>query len=144
MGSAVEVLEPFVHVDRVRFADLDPRGHLNNVRFLEFFEAARQAFIRHVHPAYDPTYASAEGLIVVQAHIDYRAQATFEQEVRTRVRGRDVSEKKFRAEFEMRAGDDDHLVAEGHNVMVGYDYAGGETTPLPAPLLQGLRDREGE
>ena len=38
----------YVHSDRVRFGDLDPMGHVNNVDFLRFFESARIAFHRTI------------------------------------------------------------------------------------------------
>ena len=123
----------------MRFADLDARGHLNNVAFLQFFEAARLAFIRHVHPEHDPTTTSNEDMILVHTDIDYRAQAKFEEEIRTLVTPSEVEPNKFRVSFEMRSGGDDRLLAEGTNVMVGFDYEKQETTEIAAPLYEGLR-----
>jgi acyl-CoA thioesterase FadM len=61
---------PFTFADRVRFADLDARGHLNNVAFLAIVDAARNAFLRHVDPSYDPTAPGARDLILVRTEID--------------------------------------------------------------------------
>ena len=38
--------EPFIHTERVRFGDLDPLRHLNNVVFLRYFETARISYLR--------------------------------------------------------------------------------------------------
>ncbi|GAC1317668.1 MAG: hypothetical protein NVSMB25_05780 [Thermoleophilaceae bacterium] len=130
--------EPFVFVDRVRFADVDARGHLNNVAFLQFFEAARLAFIREVHPDHDPTTPTAEDLIVARSEIDYRAPASFEEEICTRVTVRDVESNRFRVEFEMRSAADERVLAVGANVVVGYDYERGEAAPIAEPLRRGL------
>ena len=131
--------EPFAFVDRVRFADLDARGHLNNVAFLEFFEAARLAFIRHVDPSHDPTRASGRDLILAHTSIDYRSPAAFEEEIRTLVRPVEVERGKFRIALEMRSTADERLLAEGENVIVGYDYEADETSDIPPPLYEGLR-----
>jgi acyl-CoA thioester hydrolase len=133
--------EPFVFVDRVRFADLDARGHLNNVAFLQFFEAARLAFIRDLHPEHDPTVPTDEDLIVARTEIDYRAPASFEEEIRTLVVPEDVERNKFTVRFEMRSGGDDRLLAEGSNVVVGYDYEKGEAAEIAEALYEALRAR---
>jgi acyl-CoA thioester hydrolase len=133
--------EPFVFVDRVRFADLDARGHLNNVAFLQFFEAARLAFIRDLHPEHDPTVPTDEDLIVARTEIDYRAPADWEEEIRTLVVASDVERNKFTVSFEMRSGGDDRLLAEGSNVVVGYDYEKGEAAEIAEALYEALRAR---
>ena len=37
-------MNDFVHVEKVRFRDLDPMGHVNNAVFLTYLEQARVAF----------------------------------------------------------------------------------------------------
>jgi acyl-CoA thioester hydrolase len=44
-----------VHIERVRFGDLDAMRHLNNVVFLRYFETARIAFMRKLVPEHDPS-----------------------------------------------------------------------------------------
>lgn len=51
----------------------------------------------------------------------------------------EVAERKFRLRFTLRAGDDGRLVAEGENVLVGYNHERGESAPLAEALLEGLR-----
>ena len=41
----------YVHLERVRFGDLDAMRHLNNVVFLRYFETARIAFMRDLFPS---------------------------------------------------------------------------------------------
>jgi acyl-CoA thioester hydrolase len=124
------------HVERVRFGDLDAMRHLNNVVFLRYFESARIAYIGQllernpVHPE------GGFGLIFAQCHIDYRSPGQFDEEVAVRVRPTDVGTKSFRLEFDMRAGD--RLLAEGHGVLVGYDYETATTVALPDALKTRL------
>ncbi len=44
--------------------------------------------------------------------------------------------KSFTVEFDMRVGE--RLLAEGHGVVVGCDYAAGATVALPAELKTRL------
>lgn len=132
---------PFVFSDRVRFADLDARGHLNNVAFLALMEAARQAFLRELDPGYDPTRPQARDLILAHTEIDYRAQAGWEDDVVVELVPEDVDDNTFRLAFVMRV--DDHLVAEGSAVLVGYDYEAQETTALPHGLRAKLDAQRG-
>jgi acyl-CoA thioester hydrolase len=128
----------FEYTDRVRFSDLDAMKHLNNVAFLQFFESARIAFISSVAPEHRPTEADDFGLIFAECHINYRAPAFFDEEIITRVRPGDFARSSFRVYFEMRAQQDERLLAEGYGVLVGYDYAAGKAMMLPETLVRAL------
>lgn len=125
--------------DQVRFADLDARGHLNNVAFLTFVEAARIAYLRSVDASYDPTTASERDLILAHTSIDYRAQVSFEEYIVATVRPQEVSERKLTLAFELHAEEDGRLLAEAINVMVGFDYERQEPTELADTLRRGLQ-----
>lgn len=134
----------FSHVDRVRFGDLDAMRHLNNVAFLGFFESARIAFMQEVFPAHDPTEPDDFGLIFAECAISYRAPAFFDEQIRTWIRPTTVARSAFTVGFEMRSETDGRLLAEGHGVLVGYDYAAGRATPLPAAVVELLRAQGAE
>jgi hypothetical protein len=64
----------YIHSDRVRFGDLDPMGHVNNVDFLRFFESARIAFHRTIVDEHDVTRPPAGfGVVVAEVHAVCRA-----------------------------------------------------------------------
>jgi acyl-CoA thioester hydrolase len=128
---------PFEFADRVRFADLDARGHLNNVAFLAIVEAARNAFLRHVDPGYDPTAPGARDLILVRTEIDYEGQAGWEDELGVELAPVDVSEDRLVLRFAVRSGD--RTQATGTTVQRGFDYERQRPTRLPAAILAGLR-----
>jgi acyl-CoA thioester hydrolase len=128
----------YVHTDRVRFGDLDPLGHLNNVDFLRFFESARIAFHRHLLDGEDWLQrADGFGIVVGELHASYRSPAFFEEELRTAVRPADLGRSSYRVEFQTRAADG-RLVGEGHAVLVGYDRERKETLPIPDDVRAGL------
>ena len=131
--------EPFTFRDHVRYADLDARGHLNNVAFLTFVEAARIAFLRSLDPEYDPTSPGRRDLILAHTAIDYRAQASFEEEILAEVTAEDVEDRRFGLRFRLRAGADGRMLAEARNVVVGFDYDAQEPADVPAALRDALR-----
>ena len=122
---------PFSVVDRVRFGDLDAMQHLNNVEFLRFAETARIAYTQQLIPDFSPLERGSFGYVVAENHIAYRSPVGFGEAIRTRVRPRVPDEKSVRMDFEMHAEGDGRLIAEGHAVLVGYDY--GEDTAAPIP-----------
>jgi acyl-CoA thioester hydrolase len=122
---------PFSYVDRVRFSDLDAMRHLNNVAFLQFFESARIAYVSALFPERRPEAPDDFGLIFAECHINYRSPAFYDEQIRTWIRPGDVARSSFKVHFEMRSERDGRLLAEGYGVLVGYDYAGGRSMPLP-------------
>ncbi len=133
----------FTHADHVRFGDLDAMRHLNNVAFLQFFESARIAYITTVIPSHRPTEPEDDwGLIFAECHINYRAPAFFDEEIRTHVRPSHLRRSSVRIEFLMTSGGDGRVLAEGWGALVGYDYVAGAACPLPDVLVTAL-ERDG-
>ena len=133
----------FVHVERVRFGDLDAMRHLNNVVFLRYFETARIAYLRHLIPAHDPSSPEADdfGVIFAECQINYRAPVHFDEQVAVTCSVADVRRSSFRVPFVMHVGD--RLVAEGSGVLVGFDYAAQKASPLPDAIRARLEDETG-
>jgi acyl-CoA thioester hydrolase len=126
------------HVERVRFGDLDAMKHLNNVVFLRYFETARIDYLNRLMGSHDPVTRFTDfGFIFASCKIDYRSPAHFDEEVAIRVRPADIGTKSLKLEFEMAVGE--RLIAEGHGVLVGYDYEAQRTVPLPDALKERLR-----
>jgi acyl-CoA thioester hydrolase len=129
---------PYTHTERVRFGDLDAMKHLNNVVFLRYFETARINYLNELMESHDPVNrADGFGFIFARCQIDYRSPAHFDEEVAIRVRPTEIGTKSLKLEFEMAVGE--RLIAEGHGILVGYDYESGETVPLPDALKKRLR-----
>ena len=128
----------FVHVERVRFGDLDAMRHLNNVVFLRYFETARISYLRHLMPSHDPAHPENDqfGLIFAECHINYRSPVLYDEQVSIECSVSDVARSSFRVPFRMLV--EGRLAAEGYGVLVGYDYAEGRSTPLPDPLHERL------
>jgi acyl-CoA thioester hydrolase len=122
-------------VQRVRFGDMDPLGHLNNVEFLRFFETARIDYV-HGLAGQDPGKREQFGFIFAECHINYRAEAFFGDDVRTYVWVSELKRSAMRVDFEMIVDADGRKVADGYGWLVGYDYAEGQSRPLPDELRE--------
>ena len=123
---------PFVHVERIRFGDIDVMGHVNNAVFLTYLEEARFAFLRHlglVEAVDEP------GLILAHAEIDFRSPAAGE-EVEVGIRAARLGTKSFDLEYELRAAD--RLVAAAKTVLVAYDYENSAPIEIPAEWRERL------
>jgi acyl-CoA thioester hydrolase len=123
----------FVYRERVRFRDLDAMGHVNNAVFLTYLEQARFHFLEHLGLA---RVEEEPPLILARVEIDFRAPATFGEQVEIGVRAGRVGAKSFELEFELRV--DERLVAEARSVQVGYDYAAMETRELRPSWREAL------
>jgi len=128
----------FSLVQRVRFGDLDAMQHMNNVEFLRFFETARIDYLMGILPEHNPGSRRQFGFIFAECHIAYRSPAHFGEEIRTFIWPTALERSSIRIEFAMRAESDGRLLAEGYGVLVGYDYAAGESRPVPDELRQRL------
>ena len=128
----------FSLTQRVRFGDLDALQHMNNVEFLRFFETARIDYIRKLIPDHSPGDTHQFGFIFAEAHINYRAPAFFNDDIRTYVWISEIRRSAMRVDFEMIVEADDRKVAEGYGWLVGYDYVEGKPRRLPDELRESI------
>lgn len=65
----------------VRFSDVDVYGHVNNVKYFEYFQEARIAFILSLdEPLFEPSQESAMRQVVVRIDVDYKRPILFRPE----------------------------------------------------------------
>jgi acyl-CoA thioester hydrolase len=123
---------------RVRFGDLDAMQHMNNVEFLRFFETARIDYMLQLSPEHAPTERRQFGFIFAECHIAYKAPAFFGDTILTYIWPSELRRSSLKLAFEMRAEQDDRLVAEGWGTLVGYDYGEGRSRPIPDVLRERI------
>jgi acyl-CoA thioester hydrolase len=110
----------------VRFSDVDVYGHVNNVKYFEFYQEARLAFLSSL--GRDPEDADS-GLVVARIDVDYRRPILFRPEpyaVETWVSR--VGTSSFGLQCEIRDGDEVYSRAKA--VMVSFDMAAQRSRPL--------------
>ncbi len=112
-------------------------GHVNNARYLTYFETARTEYMFASFGRYDP---KEMGVIIAHVEIDYRSPAKWNDELTIRIRPSSVGTKSWVYEYEViNEKDGNRLVAEGKTVQVAFNYATGTTIPLSDSVKAVLR-----
>ncbi|MFC7328773.1 acyl-CoA thioesterase [Marinactinospora rubrisoli] len=106
-----------VHFAQIRFADLDPLNHVNNVRMLTYLEDARVSFLRW---DVDPDGAGFGGVVVARQEVDYLRPLLLRRDpVRVETWVTEVRNASFTLAYEIR--DDEHVYLRATTVLVGFD-----------------------
>ena len=66
----------FYHPIEVRYGDLDPQGHVNNARYLTYFEQARVKYIRNLGLWNEDSFLDI-GFILAEAKLTFLAPVHF-------------------------------------------------------------------
>lgn len=121
-----------VHLQQVRYADLDPQHHVNNVRMLTYLEDARISFL-HFGPAAEQ--ADFGALVVARQEADYVAPLLPRSTpVRVELWITEIRNTGFTLEYEIL--DDTTVYLRAKTVLVGFDVA----TQRPRRLHEAERD----
>ncbi len=116
----------------VRYGDMDSLGHVNNAKYLTYFEQARISYI-HERGLWDGTL-SAVGMIVGRITVEYKQPISAKDgtvNIWTRVCR--LGNKSFDMEHLLLCERDGQteIAATGLIVMVVYDYVANTTIPIP-------------
>lgn len=119
----------------VRFSDVDVYGHVNNVKYFEYFQEARiQSFQRLGRTPLD---SSGRGFVVAQTDVDYRQPILFREEPYDAWTW--VSHLgRTSLVFETVICDGDTLLSRARVVGVFWDTATQRPAPPPAPVRAAL------
>ena len=108
-----------VHHQQVRYADLDPQQHVNNVRMLTYLEDARISFLN---------FGGVDGgrgfgaMVVARQEADYLAPLLPRTEpVRVELWVTEVRNASFSLSYEIL--DDERVYLRANTVLVGFDVA---------------------
>lgn len=127
----------------VRYQDLDPYGHVNNAVHMEYFEAARIAYLTALaeRAGLGPLKAGdVPGMyyVIAEANVRYKAPIYFEDTLHCSASIRTVGNRSFVIDHELRAGESyesGRTLAEGTSAQVFYDPKTEEVRPRPGWFL---------
>ncbi len=120
----------------VRFSDVDVYGHVNNVKYFEFFMEARILMTARLWNGV-PDGTPEPVVVVAQTDVDYRVPILFRQEPYDAwSRITDVGTTSMTIESEICDGD--VVLSRARVVMVFFDPATGRPTPPPAAYHERL------
>ena len=121
----------FYHLIEVRYGDLDPQGHLNNAKYLTYFEQARVQYWMELGLfSKDQSFAEL-GVIIADIHIRYLAPVFWGAPVMVGVRTAKIGGKSLTIEQCIMAETGGPVYAQGTVILVAYDYRTHTTIPVP-------------
>jgi acyl-CoA thioester hydrolase len=131
----------FGHADRVRFAELDPLDHVNNARFLAWFETLRIAYLRAYGLADYADRAGRPRLVLRRVTVDYRAPLHLDETYVAAGRTRAWRRTSFTMEYGVWAGGTLRATSEAVICLLEDDLVTGR--PLPDAWTRAFADRDG-
>jgi acyl-CoA thioester hydrolase len=114
----------------VRYADLDPQGHVNNSRYLTFLEQGRLAYLVRLG-LWDGQDFNQLGLIVADIHIAYLAPILLWQKCHLDMRTARIGTKSLTYDYQIIDDASGDVLAKAETVMVAFDYNAHHSIPVP-------------
>ena len=122
---------------RVRYAEIDAQGHVNNAVYLSYFEVGRVEWLRAAGLSYRELEAQGYGIVVVEVLAHYRRAAFFDDELTLRTELADLSRASMR--FEYVVSRDGELLVTGYTRHACVDLATGKPIRVPEEVLAAAR-----
>lgn len=130
---------PFAMADRVKFSELDPLDHVNNVAYISWFENIRIRYfnawnISHYRPA-DPR------IVIRKIDVDYLAEMRLHDDYVVTARCANFRTTSFTLKHEVWRGSTRCAAADAVIVLLNPD--GSARLPIPADVLETFAARDG-
>ena len=133
----------FFHPVEVRYGDLDPQGHLNNAKYLTYFEAARIKYFVHLG-LFEPGDSFMNiGMIMADAHVNFKSAVEYGMNAKVGVRVSRLGNKSMTSEYAILNADTGEELATGSSVLVAYDYRSAQTLPISDEWRKKISEYEG-
>jgi acyl-CoA thioester hydrolase len=132
----------FYHPIEVRYGDIDPQGHVNNVAYFAYMEQARAKYLEGLG-LWDGRDFLDLGIILAEASCRFLAPLRYGQPVEVGVSVIHLGKKSFEMAYTLREESSDEAAAEGKTVQVAFDYRTGRSVPIPPAWRQAILGFEG-
>ena len=119
---------------RVRYSETDQMGTFYNSRALEWFECGRTELLRAMGLPYAEMERRGVFLPVVEAHVEYRGRARYDDLLQMMSRGALVGKARLRVDVEIVQAENGAPVARGYTIHAVTAPAGKPIRP-PAWLV---------
>src|SRR5258706_4561796 len=97
----------------IRYADLDPQGHVNNAKFLTYFEQARIYYLIKLGLFNKDQSFMEVGVIIADIHITYHSTTHYGDPMKVGVRTSKIGNKSFTTEQCVMHAETGKLMASG-------------------------------
>jgi acyl-CoA thioester hydrolase len=133
----------FYHPIEVRYGDLDPQGHVNNAKYLTYFEQARVAYLIELGLFTKDQSFMKIGVILADIHIAYFAPIYFGQNIQVGVHAAKLGNRSMTWEQNVVDAETGKELAKGEIVIVTYDYEQAKTISIPPEWREKIIEFEG-
>lgn len=127
----------------LQWGDQDALGHVNNVVYFRWFESARIDLL-HAFPSSVRLSSDGIGPILASIRCDYRLQLHFPDTVHIGSRVARVGRTSLDVEHRVYSEKLQQDVAEGHSVLVVFDYQQQRPVRIPDDLRRRLQPADGD
>ena len=128
----------FFHPTEVRYGDLDPQGHVNNAKYLTYFEQARIYYLIQLGLFSKDQSFMEVGIIIADIHITFHATTHYGDDLKIGVKTTRIGNKSLTVEQCVMDSKTGNVTASGTVVMVTFDYEGLKTIPVPDEWKQNI------
>ena len=132
----------FFHPTEVRYGDLDPQGHVNNAKYLTYFEQARIYYLIQLGLFSKDQSFMEVGVIVADIHITYHSTTHYGDPIKVGVKTAKIGNKSMTMEQCVMHAETSKVMASGEVVLVTFDYEGLKTIPVPDDWKKKLTEFE--
>jgi acyl-CoA thioester hydrolase len=126
----------------VRFADLDPFGHVNHAKYFTFMEQGRFHYFDALGLWNTSRTFPELGIIIAEAHCSYKKPVLLGERVDVSVRVSRLGNKSFEIEYLLSVKGE--AVALGRTTQVAYDYHKQTSIAVPTEWRSKIEKFESE
>jgi len=133
----------FYHPIEVRYGDLDPQGHLNNAKYLTYFETGRiNYFVRLGLFKPGQSFMDVNN-IMAEACVTFHKSVEYGMPIKVGVCTSKIGNKSMRVEQNIVHAESGEVLASGYVILVAFDYHANQTIPVPDVMRKAIAEFEG-
>jgi len=133
----------FFHPTEVRYGDLDPQGHVNNAKYLTYFEQARVYYMIQLRLFSRDQSFMEIGVIIADIHITYQSTTHYNDPLKVGVRTAKMGKKSLTMEQCVMHAETGRSMATATVVLVAFDYTDRKSIPVPDEWRKKISAFEG-
>ena len=133
----------FFHPIEVRYGDLDPQGHLNNSKYLTYFEQARIHYFVNLGLFVPGQSFMDIGVIMAESKVTYLAPVEYGTPVKAGACTCRLGNKSMTVEQAIVHAETGEVFASGYVILVAFDYHTQKTIPIPDEMRKAISEFEG-
>ena len=120
---------------------MDAFEHVNNTVYFRYFEDARIAYFDKLGVVEYKTRTNI-GPILANTECDFKLPLKYPDHIYIAARCTILSPKKFKMDYAIFSESFGSIAAEGHGLLVYYDYNIGKSCAIPDQIAVGIRNLE--